>query len=458
MTQFQRTRYSIRLASGVVSRFVSSFHPNRLHPRLRRNYARELISWAFTPVMLAGIQQGAIGVILVKSFTGLPGTTDRTMSLAVGTVGAAAAIGNLSSTVWASVSRGRSKVALIVSLLVACSLCVAAVGVVPASNVGMWMLVGLVLLGWVLFSGVITIRTTVWRNNYPGSDRTIIAGRLASVQAIALAIAGLVVGFSLDRAAENSAESSQFALRIIFPVLGAFGLIGAANYARVRLRGGRRLARAERKKDGKSPARGNPFSAFSILRTDRSFARYMGCQFVLGMGNLMLMAPLTLVLTEQFDVSYLTGILLLVVIPLVCMPITIPAWARMLTRMHVISFRAIHSWFFVLAGVLFGVATFTGILGFMVAGAIVLGTAFGGGVLAWNLGHQHFATKANDAEYMSVHVTLTGIRGIIAPYLGVLLYQSLAPSGEGFWVFALSVALTTSGAIGFLLLRRSESR
>ena len=59
---------------------------------------------------------------------------------------------------------------------------------------------------------------------------------------------------------------------------------------------------------------------------------------------------------------------------------------------------------------------------------------------------------------MSVHVTLTGVRGVIGPYLGVFVYEWFRESGNGGWVFAISMALTFIGAIGFVRLKRLEAR
>jgi hypothetical protein len=473
MTPFKTARYTVDL----VSRFVASFHPRSLRPMLRGNYARELLAWTFIPVMLAGMQSGAMAIILIKTFAGLPGTTERNLGLAVGTIGAAAAIGNLTSSIWATVSWGKPKVRFIVWLMVASSLCVGLIALVPANATGAWMMVGLVLMGWVFWSGVITIRTTVWRANYPGSDRTLIAGRLASVQALVLAGSGLAIGWLLDEFSqgaspggwvaglagllgieETSSSLGQLAFRVIFPTLALFGILGALIYARVRLRGQSRLARAERGGSSHDRPSFNPLVAFTVLRRDRSYRSYMLCQFVLGTGNLMLFAPLALVLTEQFETSYLLGILITGIIPLALMPMVIPAWARLLGRLHVIAFRALHSWLFVITGLLFLVGTTLDLFPLIVLGAICMGIAFGGGVLAWNLGHQHFAPAHQDALYMSVHVTLTGVRGIIGPYLGVLIYEGLRPSGHGGWVFGVSMLLTTVGAIGFMLLNRSRHR
>ena len=445
---------------------------------LRGNYARELMAWTFIPVMLAGLQSGAMAIILIKTFAGLPGTTEQNLGLAVGTIGASAAIGNLTSSLWATVSWGRQKVRFIVWLMMASALCVGLIAFVPANATGAWMMVLLVLMGWVFWSGVITIRTTVWRANYPGSDRTQIAGRLASVQALVLAGAGFIIGWLLDEFSNQAGPADwaarfattigiedisptglgQVAFRSIFPVLALFGIVGAIIYARVRLRGQSRLARAERAGEKHDRPSFNPLAAFTVLRRDRPYRWYMLCQFVLGTGNLMLAAPLALVLTEQFGTSYLVGILITGIIPLLLMPLAIPGWARLLARIHVVRFRAFHSWLFVISGLLFFTGTVLDMMPLMVLGAITIGIGYGGGVLAWNLGHQHFAPAHQDSLYMSVHVTLTGIRGIIGPYIGVLVYEWLRPTGDGGWVFGVSAALTTMGAIGFVFLDRARRR
>ena len=59
---------------------------------------------------------------------------------------------------------------------------------------------------------------------------------------------------------------------------------------------------------------------------------------------------------------------------------------------------------------------------------------------------------------MSVHVVLTGVRGAFAPYLGVALYEMLKPSGQESWVFGIAAALSSVGAIGFLILFYSQRK
>jgi MFS family permease len=140
------------------------------------------------------------------------------------------------------------------------------------------------------------------------------------------------------------------------------------------------------------------------------------------------------------------------------MPLAIPFWARRLGRSHVVDFRAVHAWSFVTAtAVLFLASWFRSMPLFYVAGA-VLGVGFAGGSLAWNIGHQDFAPPERDAEYMAVHVTLNGLRGLIAPFLAVGLYEGLKAWGLAPWTFFVCTLINVVGAWGFVMLRKARRR
>ena len=429
----------------IVVMIVSTFHPRTLPPMLRRNYGRELAAWAFLPIMLGGIQGGAMGVVLKKTFAGIPGLPEAGLDLAVAAIAASTAIGNLTSGAWATAANGRRKVPFLSGLMLATSGCVACMAFTPRTAFGAWMLVGLVVLGWIFWSAVVTIRTSVWRANYPDANRTRITGRLATVQVLVMAAGGFIIGWSLDQSVES--------IRILFPVIAGFGVAGAILYGGVRLRGQNRLARAERQGHRSERPAINPISVLRVLGEDRRYAGYMACMMLFGTGNLMISPTLVIILEDEFDTSYQTGILITTVVPLVVMPFAIPVWARLLDRLHVISFRAIHSWSFVLASAVFLVATEYHLLPLLFVASALLGIGFGGGMLAWNLGHQHFAPPHRDSQYMSVHVMLTGLRGLIAPFLGVAIFTALAARGHPGMIYAVTLGLNIAGAIGFLVLR-----
>ena len=176
-------------------------------------------------------------------------------------------------------------------------------------------------------------------------------------------------------------------------------------------------------------------------------------------GNMMITAPLIIVLTSVYDMDYVQAIAIMTTIPILLMPFAIPFWSRFLDRVHIIRFRSVHSWIFVLTTVILAFSVGTGWLAGLWIAAVIRGIAFGGGVLAWNLGHHDFTTPERSTQYMGVHVTLTGIRGLLAPTLGIAAYEILIEQGRptAGGVFLIAGLLSIAGALGFRLLGRQFS-
>ena len=91
---------------------------------------------------------------------------------------------------------------------------------------------------------------------------------------------------------------------------------------------------------------------------------------------------------------------------------------------------------------------------------MLLGAAQAGANLGWNLGHNEFASLGRAQHYMGVHVTLTGVRGGVAPPLGVLAYMSLEAwrPGAGEFALLLPLVMTALGAIGFNRMQSELAR
>jgi len=86
---------------------------------------------------------------------------------------------------------------------------------------------------------------------------------------------------------------------------------------------------------------------------------------------------------------------------------------------------------------------------------VAMGLSMAGANLGWNLGHNDFASLGRAQHYMGVHVTLTGVRGLIAPSLGMLCYQLLETlhAGLGIAALLLPLAMIVAGAVGFVRMR-----
>lgn len=450
-----------RTLVDLVTGWLWSFHPRSIAPMQRVNYARELLSWAFLPIMLGAIEGGTMSVIVKKAWTGVPGVSPGTLDFAVALVSAAPNFANLTSFLWARMSGGRDKVRFISAIQIATCICV---GLVAAMPVNAWGLLGTcvaVLVARITWTGVITVRTAVWRQNYPKASRASIAGKMATMQSLMLALSGWLVGATMD--------ASPGSFHFVFPVLALVGLYGNSIFRKVRIRGGGRLARQERREGGKAALTANPVQGAAIatdalrvnwrvLVEDREYRRFMVWMFVFGLGNLMVGAPQALVLEDELHATYLQAILATTVIPLLVMPLAIPLWARLLDRTHIVRFRAIHGWSFVMAAGLLWVAAVFGQLWLFYLAAAIMGVGFAGGALAWNLGHHDFAPPEKDALYMSVHVTLNGIRGVIAPFLAVGLYKWLGTHGWAPWTFGICFVVNVIGALGFVRHWRDMER
>ena len=435
----------VEAAFNSVTRAISSFHPAAVPRLARAHYRRELVAWFFLSTMMGVVEGGVVSVIAKNAFAGA--VPDLWLDRAVAVLASAPAFANVTSILWAWSSHGRHKIRYLFGLQIAAVVLIAQVAFAPDNGLGLLMLIAACLGARVCWAGVVTLRTTVWRSNYPAHLRATMAGKITTIQAIVLSAVALTISLAMS---ENDS-----AYKLIYPVTAGFGLVGALVYRRMRMRGHAALLRDELRVTENGPALVSPLQVWRLLAEDRLFGRYMGAMFVFGLGNIMIMAPLVILLSDEFGYGYRNGILITTVIPILVMAMTIPVWSRMLDRMHIIRFRTIHCWAFVATNICLLLAAALHLPVLLWVTAVLRGVAFGGGVLGWNLGHHDFSPPELSSQYMGVHVTLTGVRGFIAMFLPIGLYQLFDAwhDGAGYWVFAVCLALNLAGAYAFARLR-----
>lgn len=413
----------------------------------RAHYRREVIAWLLIATMMGSVTGGVIGVIVKNAYFGV--VEDRWLNFAVAVVTGAQATMLLTSFFWASVSHGRHKIRFLTGLQATAAVLVAILAFVPVTAAGLVMFVIGAVLIQSCWSGIVTLRTAVWRANYARGARAQTAGKIASFQALMMASAAIAVGLMMRR--------NPNAFHYFYPLAALFGLSGAFVYSRMRMRGHRALLAGERvRPDGHASPAGLA-QGIRILRDDQPFRRYMGAMFIFGIGNLSATSLMVIVVRDTFGYEYLGGVILTASIPVLIMPLSIPFWSRMLDRMHIIRFRAFHSWAFVASNLALMIAAFTVCYPLLWLSAVIRGVAIGGGVLGWNLGHHDYTSPAKSSQYMGVHVTLTGIRGLIGPLVAVTLYELFNDwkPGAGAWVFVICLTLNVIGAFLFIMLKRT---
>ncbi len=409
-------------------------------------FRREILPWGLLGLAL-GLVEGATAAVLVKQhFAGAASVFG--VNIAVALVSGAPAFSNVLSFVWANVAHGRARVQLMVALQAAFALLVGSVAFGSRAASGLALTVGSIIAARVVWAGILTVRAAVWTANYPRRVLARITGRIVIVNSIAVAISAALVGWALEARAIDA--------RWLYGMGALAGLLGAWLYRAMRVRREFQLLAAE----AATGASREPFSLAmltQILKGDPAYREYMLWMGIFGGGNLMLTAQLVLLFSEQLHLTSALQIGLLAVVPLITQPLFMPWWARLFDGSHVVRYRSRQGWALVLACCTLCLGVFTRSLVLLWAGAVLLGAANAGANLGWNLGHNDFASIGRAQHYMGVHVTLTGLRGGIAPPLGVLAYMGLEywHHGAGRYALVLPVALTTAGALGFSRMGRA---
>ena len=414
------------------------------HPRpsalVEALYRRESLSWGLIGFTL-GLVEGATAAVLVKKgYAGLD--SPQVVNLAVAFVSGAPALSNVVSFFWANLAHGRARVQLMVWLLAAFAVLVGVIGLTPPSSHGLWMLVVSMIAARVIWAGVITVRASVWTANYPRAVLARITGRLVIITSLGVALAAILAGYLLE------AHPGQ--VHWLYAAATATGLAAAWLYRYTRVRRQYQLLSAEVEAAGRSDI----FSLGSlrrILREDPTYRRYMFWLGLFGAGNLMVGAQLVIVFSDHLHLSGTAQIGILAVVPLLSIPLFTPFWARMFDGGHVIEYRARQCWALVAAMLVLTLAVFTHWGALLWIGALLLGASTAGSNLGWNLGHSDFASLGKMQQYMGVNVTLTGMRGLVAPPAGVLAYEWLERQavGGGRYALILPLAMTLAGAFGF---------
>lgn len=439
----------------------------RLPFMARRNYLVEiqhLMIWG----LFAGLVEGTVSAVVVsKTFGG--------SNFLITVVQATPAFANLVSLVWGALIVGRAKMPIFYSLAAASVSAALTVAMTPDSPMGGWIFAIQICLARVFMSGVVTTRASLWKSNYPKSHR----GRITA----GLQIVRTLVSLPIILGCGALFDYDHLAYRWFYPAVALIGTIGLFLFRRIHVRGEKRslAGRAARINGGDEDTIAEagvvaPFSLVALispwkivgrmreaLRQDPRFARYCTAQMCLGSANLMVMPVNTIVLTKVLDLSYTSSNGLLDVVPRMVTLLMLPIWARLFDRVGVLRFRVVNSlcWsgslLFCGIGALFAMLYDSSgwILGPALAaygiGRVADGMAQSGGAIAWNIGHLHFAEDDKAELYMGIHVSLTGFRGLIAPFLGALLYEFVNCG-----VFVVALAISIMGFFLFYQLAREE--
>lgn len=169
------------------------------------------------------------------------------------------------------------------------------------------------------------------------------------------------------------------------------------------------------------------FDAFSHVRGNRPFAKLLVVWMLIGLGNLISWALFVEFIGNPaygfgFDAErsgFITS-----TVPMLAFIVTVVPWGTIFDKLPFYRVRAMVNLFFI-AGIL--IYYLGGSMLTLCLGIALHGIARSGGQILWMLWTTRFADAERVSEYQSVHSFLTGVRGVLAPFIAYACLQHLGP-------------------------------
>jgi len=279
-----------------------------------------------------------------------------------------------------------------------------------------------VVAAYVCQTSLLPFLTSIYSDNYPADKR----GEFFS-NPLRLSVGiSILFSFSASRLLDLDLENYT----VVFSILGLCGLGKAWSVysmpSKIIEDGGHK----------------NPLGNFKYVIRDRSFGYVLLTWFIMGFANLWIQ-PLRVdyLASSEYGITASAGLvaLLIAIIPNAMRLIFIPVWGKLFDRMNFVVLRMIFNIIFALGVGLYFITDKPAVIA---AGSVLIGIAFAGGSIAWNLWVTKYAPPGKAAAYMSVHVCLTGIRGTLGPMLGFWAVGYLGPATMGLISAAMMTVAT----------------
>ena len=393
---------------------------DRVPLKARDAYGKDVAAGVLGAVMM-GLTGPFVAIIARKTL--------HANAFEIGLLSMAPVAGNLFSLVWANVMEGRRKMPFAVWSWVAARalffLCVFAttsasfVAIVAALN----------------FIGSISAPAyaALIKEIYPDGDRARIMGyvRVCTVGAFVIVTAIAAPLLSGDH------------YRYLFPVAGLFGVASAFVFAKIHA----------------NEAAGDPsvslgrfvHGGVKILRDDPGFRWFCGGIFVFGFANFLAM-PIYTIYQVQIGVDTTWAGIYSIASALV-MTVAYLYWGSYIDRKRPEGVVALQALVWASIPLIYCFATRP----WMLLPTAVIGGVLGAGVeLSYLTGVLWFAPSERITSYQAVFLSLMGLRGMVAPFVGAALNQSGLLSARS--VFLLSAGMIMAGVVIQLVGMRRYGR
>ena len=263
-----------------------------------------------------------------------------------------------------------------------------------------WIFILIVFLNSLLEQAGSPAYVGIMKKVYSDDYRGRAMGYVRMEMAIVAVFASYLGGFLLD----------HFSYRYIFPLGAIFGVLSVAFFGRIKVK--KENMKPQKKKQGILPK-----EILEVFKKDRPFALFQTIFFVRGFAALMAMPLFPIFLVDYLGISN-TSMGKLISLSSIFLIFSYFFWGHYIDKKG--SCRSLTLSFF-LASFIPLCYFFASTIWYIIPASIISGFTLGAGEIA----RIHFITnrvKSRDVPtYQGIDFTLMGLRGIIAPFLGVAL-------------------------------------
>ncbi len=260
----------------------------------------------------------------------------------------------------------------------------------------------------ILRAPMISAQAAIFRANYPPEVRSYALAVPMAFQMAFNALYALGAGIMFD-------VSEKWVVPYLL-LSGAVGVIGGWSFAKVRCR---------ETFNGAESIPINNLGYFDNLKgqvgelfSNRPFFRFQLAWMFFGSGSVAISAVLPFYLKGEFQATHQQATAVINTIPMLTIALTLPYWGRMLDRSNPLVMRLLTSSLWSLTPLLLYYAVS---IEHVYAAQLIQGVVVSGSTLIWWLGVNYFARSGEVANLMALHQSLTGLRGVFTPFIGIAI-------------------------------------
>lgn len=260
-------------------------------------------------------------------------------------------------------------------------------------------------------------QNTILQTNVSKQNRGNMFGYSASIITLVAVISSYVAGKLLD--------INEHWFRYFFSIVGVFGMLHAIFMSRIKIAKNHSPQKAFlslREVMVKPIQRG-----LEVLKNNRDFAIFQRNYFIYGIAFMILLPAIPKYLVDYLHMDYSQTFLAKGILSQICILFLAPMAGSFFDKRNPADFTSltylIMSFYplLLLISSYFLGASFVNLIVYLAF--FIYSIAMSGIVISWNISSIYFAQDEDVSMYQSVHVTLTGLRGIIAPFGGLVIME-----------------------------------